>query len=70
MFFRCRRLWRDVCTVGGRCYVVYAGGHVTYGGGSEGHATYVLEAAKVIFRMMEVVDDMGRVLEVVEPRRA
>ena len=66
MCCKCRKLWRDVCTVGGGCYVMCAGGRATCGGGSGGHATYVLEAVEVVFHVVEVVVDMGRLLEVAD----
>ena len=63
---RCWRLWRDMCTVGGGCYVMCAGGRARCGGGGGGHATYVLEAVEVVFHVVEVVDDMGCALEAAE----
>jgi len=44
---------------------MYTGGRTTCGGGG-GHATCVLEVGEVVFHVVEVKDDMGRVLEVAE----
>jgi len=55
-----------VCTVGGGCYAICAGGRATCGGGGGGHATCMLEVVEVVFHVVEVVNNMGRVLAVAE----
>ena len=52
-----------MCTVGGRCC---AGGCATCVGGGGGHAACMLEVVEVALHVVEVMDDMGRVLEVSE----